>query len=135
MCNCTYKKKLFYIYYALFLTFKKFNLQMNFSQEFIQKFEKCSKNEQKKYLDKLCNKYHIQKQLKNHFLAVDELAFRLVYEVLTHKISYETVVSGRWSHPTLRDNGHHIRIKKLQCYIRKSPIAMEYVSSFKWLKI
>lgn len=108
---------------------------MNFNKDFISKFDKCLPAEKNKYLSMLCKKYHIQPKLSNEILAVNELAFRLVYEVLIGKLSYDAAIGGRWSKPNQRDPGHQIRIKKLQCYIRKSERGMAYASTFGWLQI
>lgn len=87
------------------------------------------------YLADIHKRYHIQKNIKKPLLAVDELAFRLVFETLSGRITYEMATTTQWKNRNIRDIGHNLRMTRLISCIKKSQLAQEYVKSFGWLKV
>lgn len=89
------------------------------------------------YLADIHKRYHIQKNIKKNkpLLAVDELAFRLVFETLSGRITYEMATTTQWKNRNIRDDGHNKRLYRLISCIKKSQLAQEYVKSFGWLRV
>ena len=61
---------------------------------------------------KLCRAYHGLSDPQQ------ELNARLLYEFVFGIISAEDILSNQWASPTLRDEGHGFRIRKLQALAR-----------------
>ena len=81
---------------------------------------------------KLVKQYHMHGDNINRMTplqAQDELALRLVYEVIYDIIPFANLESGYWMSRTLRDNGHTRRMRNLVRKARRSP------SKYPWLHI
>ena len=108
---------------------------MNFNRDLIRKFDKCDSQQKRLYLADIHKKYHIQKHIRKPLLAVDELAFRIIFETLSGRITYRMATTTEWQNRNIRDEGHNKRMRRLISCVKKSKLAQEYIRTFGWLRI
>lgn len=99
-------------------------------------FRRLSKKTQDRMKCEWVSNYHrYQRNVKCPFRAVDELAERIVYEVISGMIDHRHVRDHTWYRKSLRNSGHQERMRRLLHAVLENKEATNYSRCFKWLRI
>lgn len=110
-------------------------LSYNEIVRYVYMFRSLSSSRKDKLKLEWIDRYHIQKNVTCPFKAVDELAWRLMYEVLTGTINHHHIDDDTWLLRRLRDSGHDERIKRLVSCIFKDTEALNYARCYRWMNV
>lgn len=81
----------------------------------------------------LVETYHMQSNIRDPMLALEELVLRIVYELMTRKMELRDVLRCRWYACNRRDPNHFERVVRLVECIRTDKMACVTASSCDWL--
>ena len=78
----------------------------------------------------LWQQYHIKDDVKKMTtcMAQDEIALRLIYEIIFNKVPIECVSNGTWLSRDIRDDGHTQRMRRLWGKASKAPLKYPWIA-------
>ena len=84
-------------------------------------------------LNNMCRKYHLADNIDHMTpeMALDELALRLNFEYVFHRMQATHLRDGTWLHPNLRSEGHTVRMVNL--WERAQQGNKELLRKYRWL--
>lgn len=84
-------------------------------------------------LGNMCREYHLADNIDHMTpeMALDELALRLNFEYVFHRMQATHLRDGTWLHPNLRSEGHTVRMVNL--WERAQQGNEELLRKYKWL--